>query len=55
MGSKFFYYLAGIYSIHPSYIQALSNTSNSLKKIKLLNKLKELPNRNKFYSSHIQK
>ena len=54
-GPNFLYYLAGIYSIHPSYIQALSNTSNSLKKIKLLNKLKELPNRNKFYSSHISK
>ena len=52
-GPNYFYYLAGKYSIHPSYVQALSNTSDSLKKIKLLNKLKNLPNRNQFYLSHL--
>ncbi len=54
-GPNFLYYLSGIYSIHPSYVQALSNTADSLKKIKILNKLKDLPNRNKFYTSQIPK
>lgn len=49
-GPNYLYYLSSLYGIHPTYIQAMKNSMTQIEKTNLLLKLKELPEKNKFFS-----